>query len=194
MLTAFVLGLAAPQAPAPAAAPPAALPTIEKIRQTAERFFAAQADYRPGDIISRGQVEALLKSLTGIGFAPPGREKLLADVPADDDFLVARLRTPKGKQFMRRVAGLPQAYDRLDRLSRLPQGQRTVEDLIKGPGGDELIRYMTSTPGGNNLGKQLANGPKGADFNKPTGKLYTADALLTRLSKLRDAMAAAPRP
>jgi hypothetical protein len=102
-------------------------------------------------------------------------------VPAGNDYLVQRLRTPRGRQFMRRIANYPGAYDRLDRLSWLPYGKQTVQDLIQKKGGEDMIKYITTAPGGNELGKMLSNAPKGANFNQPTGRIYTAALLLARL-------------
>jgi len=66
---------------------------------------------------------------------------------------------------------------------RLPHGEQTVHDLIRGPGGDELIKYLTATRGGASMGKLLSHSSGAADFNKPTGRIYTVAALVDRLQK-----------
>jgi hypothetical protein len=170
-----------------AAEKPAKRPPFPQITAAVGTLFAGQTDYRPGDLISRSQAEMALRKLAAIGFEPANAKDILAGVTADDGFLVTALRTPAGKAFMRKIARYPGGYDRLDRLSRMPHGRQTVEDLIRGPGGEEMIRYLTTSNGGRNLGKQLSHDASGADFNKPTGRIYTVDALLTALKQTYDA-------
>ncbi len=94
---------------------------------------------------------------------------------------------------MRQSGKYPLAYDRIDRLSRMIMGEKNVRALIRGPDGYKMIQYMTSTPYGRNMGQMLSQDPRGADFNSPTGRLYTADALLGRLQQSYDAELAARR-
>ncbi len=84
---------------------------------------------------------------------------------------------------MRQSCKYPDAYDRLDRLSRMPMGHQNVDALIAGPDGYKMIQYMTSTSGGRNLGQMLSQDPRGANFNSPTGRIYTADQFLQRLTE-----------
>ena len=158
-------------------------PSLAQVQTVVNRHFARVPDYRPGDIIAQSDVEPLFAQLARLGWSVADRKAILAAVLADDDFLVASLRTKSGRKFMRRIAGYPEAYDRLDRLARLPCGKHAVRRLIGGPDGYKMIEYMTTTRGGIELGKQLSNTPKGKDFNKPTGRLYTAELLLERLKK-----------
>ena len=60
-------------------------------------------------------------------------------------------------------------------------------DLIRGPGGEKLIEYMTTAAGGKELGKQLSQDPNGANFNAPTGRIYTVPDLLKYLKQQYDA-------
>ena len=46
-----------------------------------------------------------------------------------------------------------------------------------------MIEYMTQSRGGRELGKMLSKAPNGADFNQPTGRIYTLDGLLAQLKK-----------
>lgn len=168
------------------------LPSLTEVQQLVVRHFAAMPDYRPGDIIARSQVEALFPQLERLGWKVSGRKGVLGKIPADGDYLIRKLQTPQGRKFMRHIAGYPNAYDRLDRLSWLPQGKQTVHDLIHKTGGDEMIEYLTTTSGGAELGKMLSKSPKGADFNRPTGKIYTAEMLLAHLKKAYAEAAKAP--
>jgi hypothetical protein len=159
------------------------LPPFAKVKAAVEKHFAAQPDYQPGDIISQSEVASLLSELANIGFVVPDRKDILDKVPGDDDFLVTNLRTTAGRKFMGRMSNCAAGYDRLERLAVLPHGQQTIIDLIRGPGGEDMVKYMTQTPGGKAMGRQLANAPGGEGFNDPTGRLYTAQALLTRLQR-----------
>ncbi len=124
----------------------------------------------------------------------PDYKQILERVPAKDEFLAEQLRTPGGRKFMRQISRYDDAYDRLDRLSRLPHGQQTVIDLIRGPDGYKMLEYMTTTPGGEALGEQLSNAPKGKNFNRTTGRIYTAETLLKRLEQSRAATLKSAKP
>jgi hypothetical protein len=157
------------------------LPKFEKIEAAVWRYFQAQPKFQALMIITREQVEPLVKALARMGFALPDPDSILDRLPAKNEFLVTELYSPAGLKFMARIAQYPDAYDRLDRLSRLPHGRQTVHDLIQGPGGDKMIQYMTTAPGGKNMGKMISNAPMGADFNKPTGRIYTVQMLIVHL-------------
>ncbi|MCE9553194.1 MAG: hypothetical protein K8T91_07420 [Planctomycetes bacterium] len=163
-----------------------------KIDATVNGYFSALPGHQASDMISRKQVEPVLTKLAVMGWKVPDQEKLLAKVPADSSWLVTNLRTPNGKKFMRKIAGYPQGYDRTDRLTALSDGRRIVSALIQGPGGEEMIAFLTTSRTGKNTSKELTLVPGGADFNKPTGKLYTVDALLAELSVLYAGGVSAP--
>ena len=167
-----------------------AIPPFEDVKRAVTRYFQNRTDSQPSDLITREDdlitredVEPLLAQLQAMGLPLADRADILRRIPAKGEFLVEQLSTPKGRQFMRGIAQYPDGYDRLDRLSRLPRGEQTVRDLIKGPGGPSLIKYMTTSKGGRELGKMLSQGPHGANFNAPTGRIYTAAMLLDRLKQ-----------
>lgn len=163
------------------------IPSLSEVRQVVLRYFKAQPDFRSGDLITRNQVEPLLRQLQKLGLPLPDAKQILELTPASDEFLAQQLRTPNGRSFMRKISGYKDAYDRVDRLSRLPIGQQTVRDLIRGPGGEKMIEYMTTASGGKELGKMLSDAPLGKNFNDPTGRLYTVEKLMARLEQSRDA-------
>ena len=117
------------------------------------------------------------------GWEAPQRDKILNRVPAKNDFLVTVLNEGKGRELMRQVAKTRNGFDKLDRLGQLPQGQQLVKQLVNSKDGYKLIDYLTQAEGGKNLGDMLAQDGK-KNFNLPTGKLYTAKALLTELQPL----------
>ena len=156
-------------------------PTPAQIKEAASRYFARIPDYQPGDLIDRQQATGLLKDLRSRGWKLAEANSLLGRVPDAGEFLVGQLRTPAGRKFMRQIAKMALAYDRLDRLAQLPHGQQTIRDLIRGPDGYKLIAYMTGTSGGKQLGRMLSTAPNAAGFNSATGRIYTAEALMERL-------------
>jgi hypothetical protein len=157
------------------------LPKFDVIEGVLARYFQTLSEYQPGDLISRSQVEGALDAVMALGWKLTARDQIVKDTLPDTSFLPRSLRTEKGREFMKHIKQDPGAYDRLDRLTAMPQGRETVLALIRGPEGWKMIDYMTRTPGGKNLGVQLSHAPTGHDFNKPTGRIYTADALLARL-------------
>ncbi|MFZ1934956.1 MAG: hypothetical protein WCB27_21195 [Thermoguttaceae bacterium] len=163
------------------------IPSLSELRQVVLRYFRAQRDYRPGDLITRDKIEPLLAQLRRTILPLPDAKQILQKVPAKDEFLAEQFRTPGGRKFMRQIARYDDGYDRLDRLSRLPHGKQTIIDLIRGPDGYKMLEYMTTTPGGLALGDQLSNAPKGKNFNEATGRIYTAEMLLKRLEQSRAA-------
>jgi hypothetical protein len=135
-----------------------------------------------------------LQQLQQQGLPLADADEILAATVGPDEFLTQQLRTPNGMRFMRRIAKLNDGYDRVDRLIRLPQGRQTVLALIANPRGDQLIEYMITTPGGKELGRMLSQDPRGTNFNRITGRIYTASLLLDRLAQSRDrAMKAAEK-
>jgi hypothetical protein len=65
----------------------------------------------------------------------------------------------------------------------MPQGQQTVRDMITSPAGEKMVEYMTKSPAGAGIGKILSSGQQAEQFGAPTGRIYTVDALLSRLQE-----------
>lgn len=159
------------------------LPTFRAVQAAVEQALAAQGGYRPGDLISQTQVRAAVDSLARLDWKLADAPKLIERAPADEEFLTTTLRSTKGRAFMQSIARYPNGYDRLDRLTRMPQGQETVRKLVEGPGGYKLVEYLAKSSGGKELGVMLGR-TVGEDFNRPTGRIYTARQLLAELQKL----------
>lgn len=172
--------------------PPAVLPPFDKVRQVVAKQFQREADYEPGDLIVRSQVRAIFVQLKAAGWDVPRQSQVVDQTLDDGDLLAQTLRSPEGRGLMRQIKRLPQGYDRLDRLTRMPHGEKNLAALARGPDGYKMIQYMTSSAGGKTLGASLAKGPQGADFNRPTGRIYTSDALLGRLQKVYPAAPKSP--
>lgn len=159
------------------------LPPLSEIKGGVLRYFRAQTDYRPGDFVTRQQLQPLVTVLVSQGVPKGWAHQIMQRSVDKDEFLAKQFGTPAGRQFMREIARYPKAFDRLDRLARLPHGQQTIQDLIRGPDGEKLVQYMTMTSGGKELGRMLSYDPNNKDFNAPTGRIYTAEGLLEWLEK-----------
>ena len=157
------------------------VPSFDDVRKTAFKYFDAQPNFSPDQIITQSQVRGLFDKLKVIGWEVPEQQKVLDLIPGDQETLVKDLRTPDGRKFSKQIAKLPNAYDRLDRLIRMPTGRSAVSRLIKGPDGVWLLQYMTEDPGGKAMGKMLSNTPTDKNNNQPTGRLYTLPALMNDL-------------
>lgn len=161
------------------------IPPMSEITAAVKQFFGDQKNYKPGDLITRGQIAPLLDRVQEMGLPLPDKKQILTDLPNKKEFFVRQLSTPAGRKFMRQIARYPEAFDRVDRLTRLPHGRQTVVDLIRGPDGYKMIEYMTTAAGGKELGRMLSQAPDGRNFNKPTDRIYTADLLVKRLETSR---------
>ena len=159
------------------------LPKWSQVEAAAAQVLMSRDGYKPGDLIARSEAQAVMGRLVALGWNPDDSKEIVALVPADDDFIVKKLRgkDKDGQRFMRQVSKYPQGYDRLDRMVRLPRGQIFTADLIHNPGGYQMIEYMATAEGGIELGKMLSADPGGKNFNQPTGRLYTAEQLIARL-------------
>jgi hypothetical protein len=190
LLASFSSSVGAQTATAERASPTkkvAKIPTFATVKKVAEATLARDPDYRPGDLLSQRQAGEVLRNVKTAGWDVPKSRELLSRVPSDGEFIVETLRSDEGVSFMRRVAAMPDGYDRIDRLSRIPNGQATVERLINTPGGHELIEYMTTTKGGEALGNSIGHAAGSDEFNRPTGRIYTAKQFLAELERLHKA-------
>lgn len=156
-------------------------PDPKQVARTVEQYCKSIPNYEPGDLIWRGQLADLPPRLVALGVSRDTIDGILATTLEDQNWLVEQLRTKPGRKFMREVKGYPLAFDRLDRLARMPQGHDTIRALIKGPDGAKLLEYLGTSSGGAQLGKMLSRTPEGAHFNRPTGRVYTAEQLIERL-------------
>jgi len=163
---------------------PRPLPPFAVVRTTVEQVLGEIEDRKPGDLILRAQVAPIFARLAKLGWTVADRQAILQRVPAEKDLLARQLLDSKqGIKFMRQISRYPLGYDRVDRINHLPLGKQTVHDLIHKVGGAEMIRYMTEAKGGKALGGMLSRDPNGKDFNKPTGRIYTAEQLIKTLKE-----------
>ncbi len=180
-------GAAAAEAPGMHSTPTWA--TIEK--QFKEQFVTPPASV-PGGIFTQADAAGFFDRLKKLGWDVSDRSSITSLLLADNDALVGEMRNSSARGFAAQVQKMPGAYDKLDRLIRLPNGVNTVRDLARGKDGYKMIEYLSSTKGGAEMGKMLSKGSKD-DFNKPTGRLYTAEQFLARLRQSYEAAAAAEK-
>ena len=164
-----------------------ALPPFSKVQKVVQRHFSTLPDHKPGDIISKSDVEPVFKQLRVLGWKVGARQSILNQVLDDQDFVVQQLRSKAGRKMMRKMASYQQAFDRLERVSKLPGGKALVRDLIKLPDAHEYMQDPPKPPLKDltHLLPKRANGklPKAVDFDKPTGHIYTQEQLLQRLKQ-----------
>jgi len=184
-LLTITCGLALAAAPSKLAPAPSKLePPVATWRATKEAVhdhFAGQPDWRPGDLITKSDVRAALAAVGKAGWRVPDAGDWEAAALDDEGLLARELDTTAGRRFMRKVATVPQGFDRLDRLAGLPDGAKLLKQLIRNPGGEDLIEYLAVEPQGRQLGRMLAQGKGQAKFNQATGRIYTAEQLVERL-------------
>jgi hypothetical protein len=178
---AAVLLFACTATTAQATQPTKVAPSWTEIQKAVNAVFASRDGYKDGDIICRSEAIEVMAKLAKLGWKPANAQKLISKVPEDHEFIVVQLRKKDGWDFMRHVAKYPLGYDRLDRMVRLPRGETFTLPLITQPGGYRMIEYMTTASGGVEMGKMLNDAPNGENFNKPTGRIYTASDFLGQL-------------
>jgi len=163
------------------------LPDFSKVEAIVHRHFVALPGYEKGDLISRSQVEPVFPAIARLGWKVADKKTILRSVLPDRNYLVEEFRTPKGRSFMRKVSGAPLAYDQLDLISQLEGGKLMIQDFLRFPNSE-----LTFTENGPlDLGRLVrlqpqinrARGPTEKDFDRPTGRIYTVEALVARLKK-----------
>lgn len=157
-------------------------PAISEVRAIVERHLTSNADYAPGDLISRKDVEPIFDELLSLGLPlAAGQEELYDDFVPDSSALVRALRTPSGRKFMQKIKPIPSVYDRLERLSWNPKGKELIEKLIEDPQGPAILGVMLLPTGRAATAKYLHDDASGKNFSLPTGHVHTAKELLQRL-------------
>jgi hypothetical protein len=166
------------------AAPKEKLPW-EEVEHHINVYFAEIPGLHVNCLITQSQVEPLWNTLAKIKWHVPveNRDELMALIPTEKEYMVQQLHTAKGYKFMRNVAvKYPEIYDRLDMLSRMGGGGKpAVSGLIAAPDAAQTVKYMFSKYGKRSWAAML---PERGKFDKPTGRIYTAEELKSRLQQL----------
>lgn len=163
--------------------------SVDQVKQLVAQHFQSLPGYRPGDIISQSEVEAVLKQLAAYGFQPEDSQEIIADTLPDSSSLVTLLRSPRGRKYMSKVNGYTLIYDRLDRVTRVSSGVTTLDMLIRLPNGEKFSHLKSQLPKGvpdildlmPKKGNGLVRSIK--DYEKPTGRIYSEADLVKRLGR-----------
>ena len=168
------------------AAPPKGNPWA-KIAKAYDAYFAELPRHHPEALITQTDIAELWQALANAKWNVPqsDRDTLTKLIPKNGEFFVKQLHTSKGRAFMRNVAAkYPDIYDRLDLLARTPGGGKpAVSGLIAAPDAERTVKYMLSKSGAQSWASLLGDSKS---FNKPTGRIYTAESLQSRLQQLYD--------
>ena len=155
--------------------------------QSAAQAHLRDARRRPADLISQGDAKALMEAISELGWDIEDQDAIVALTLPDGHGLVKTLRTKRGQEFMRRVAGYKLIYDRLERITGVPGGQRMFNDLVRLPDGHRYAKQTTvgAVPDLLALLPKTGNGKKRRirDYDQPTGNLYTMTAVLARIQE-----------
>lgn len=154
-----------------------------ELQRLVATHLTGKPTYVAGDLITQSDVEPIFNELIEQGRTPADNEALYDAFLPDRDFLAKSLRTQEGLKFMRAVAKLPNAYDRLERLSWSETGRRMLGELIAAPEGPKMFEKILTPEGTALIEEALKNDPRGANFQLPTGKIHTAAELLDRLEE-----------
>ena len=176
------------------AAPSGSAITPRRLSAMVDRHFRKRRDYRDGDLICRRDVVEVLALLKKAGWEPVKAKEIEESALPANDFLVELFSKPAGRQFMRKVKTYKLIYDRLDRIARVPGGRRMLADLVRLPDGERYAawRPQRGAPDLLDLLPKRGNGRKRhiKDYERPTGRIYTAEQLKDRLMRqLRDGTA-----
>lgn len=164
-------------------------PKWSEVERLAQSGIARRNDYRPRDIISKGDVAPIFSSLAKHGWKVKDAKAIMGKMLEDSHFLVKVLREGDGRGFMRKVSRDPAVYDRLDRVAAHDGGKPLIRSLIKLPDGEKYTKAKPG-PGSPTMSDLLLINERGSaqrrrlkDYDKPTGRIYTADQFVARLKK-----------
>ncbi|WP_425615384.1 hypothetical protein NA78x_005301 [Anatilimnocola sp. NA78] len=159
--------------------------TPQELKATVHAKLGRNPYYAPGFLLSRGDVDDVCEELEDKGFEMPSdREALYEDLLGDSSPLVKLLKTPQGRTFMKKVAGDPTVYDRMERLSWSFDGRVWLEKIVSAKDGPAKLKQLQTKEQVAKLSKALASDPRTQDFALPTGRVHTADELCEHLTQL----------
>jgi len=179
---AILVAVVAAFAHASIASPPAnatKLPSWDQVANLVTGSLTAQSR-APHEIITREDVSGVWEKLQRAGFTVADRGEIESLLLTEQSLVVRQLRTNGGKQLMSKLGSKPNTYDKFDRLSQIPRGEQIIRDLTTAKDGYKLLEYM-SGPQAGGMSKEIGRLPQGANFDQPTGKIYTTDQFLSRL-------------
>lgn len=167
----------------------AQIPSWEQVEKTFRKHYPAL----PNGAVPAGQAPPLVTYNTARRifyelweqrWNVSDQAEILKLCPQDNSFLVQQCLSPGGQKFLKQAADPAAVYDKLERMASLPEGQQKIRDLLAGPQGHhDMLNYMLGRQGSQMLFENGTAHPAARDFNKPTGKIYSPEALLQRIKK-----------
>ncbi len=167
---------------APSKSPPPL--TRKAVEEIVSRNLRNDPLYLPGDAICQSDVEPIFNELIERGYRSADHEGLYDSFLSANDKFIQAMRTPEGRMFMRSVAKLPGAYDRLERLTWSDTGRALLAEMIASGEGKKAVEHILSDEGAKLVEGLLAKDPRGQDFRLPTGKVHTANELIEHLCEI----------
>lgn len=158
--------------------------TRKAIEEIVSRNLRNDPLYMAGDAICQSDVEPIFNELIERGYRSTDNEGLYDSFLSANDKFIKAMRTPEGRMFMRSVAKLPGAYDRLERLSWSNTGRALLEEMIAAGDGKKAMEHILSDEGAQLVEGLLAKDPRGQNFRLPTGKVHTANELIDHLCEI----------
>jgi hypothetical protein len=159
----------------------------EKIEKFVTKFFLNIPGFKEGDLITKTQVDSLLKHMSKQGWVvkPAEREAIIDRVLDDNSFMVQQLTTAKGRSFLNRIRNLPNGIDRVERIAEMPKGKRDVQALIyRVPDGHKWIEALTVPKNGVRLNQNFNRSAHGSKMYEETDRLYFAHQLIEELASV----------
>ncbi|HWB12579.1 MAG TPA: hypothetical protein VG826_25360 [Pirellulales bacterium] len=174
--------------PASRPAKPKVMPSFQAVKGAVSAQLTKNRYYKPGDVLSRKEIEPIFGELTSLGWKVEDRKAILDQLLPDDYYLIRALRSPTNNDFMRQVAQNADGYgyDRLDRISRMADGEVLVSRIMQEPGGWNFVHIMSETNQAPGMAFSFSMGPGGKDFMRPTGRIYTEEQFVARLKESYD--------
>lgn len=172
---------------APLPCPAAESAVQPQLQALIDKYLRRDPNYKPGDLITRGNVEPIFNDLVDAGFVMVDNSEELYDVFLPDGAFLAQFARGAGRDFIRQVWQLPDAYDRLERLSWSKTGQAWLQQLAASKEGPELFKQLLTEKGLAAMEEQLKGDGRARNFRLPTGHIRNEKELLVRLERVVNA-------
>lgn len=157
----------------------------DQVQKLVHDALARNTFYKPGFLITRKDLEPVFSQLLESGITNIDSQEAVVDlVLAEGSQLAKLLKTPDGREFMKKLGNDPTVYDRLERMSWTYDGRRLIEKLIHSKDGPALLKSLQTPEQLAKFSKEIAADPRTKDFALPTGKAHTADQFIERMTEL----------